>query len=235
MGLGGIPALAVQADGEQGVARPRLAQAIGAAPASCPRQGRRIGVQKNFATILAEIAAREAAGKPIEIWFQDEARIGQKNKITRRWARRGTRPSAPHDQRTRSAYIFGAICPALGKGAALVLPRCTTAAMALHLAEISNAVAPGAHAILLLDQAGWHMTGKLAVPANITLLPLPAKSPELNPVENIWQFMRDNWLSNRVFSSYKDIIDHCCYAWNKLIDQPWRITSIGLRDWAHRS
>jgi transposase len=107
--------------------------------------------------------------------------------------------------------------------------------MALHLAEISNAVAPGAHAILLLDQAGWHMTGKLAVPANITLLPLPAKSPELNPVENIWQFMRDNWLSNRVFSSCKDIIDHCCYAWNKLIDQPWRITSIGWRDWAHRS
>ena len=235
MGLGGVPALAVKADYEQGVARPGLAQAIGPAPASCPGQGRRIGVQKNFATVLAEIAAREAADKPIEIWFQDEARIGQKNKITRRWARRGTRPSAPHDQRTRSAYIFGAICPALGKGAALVLPRCTTAAMALHLAEISSAVSPGAHAVLLLDQAGWHMTGKLSVPNNITLMPLPAKSPELNPVENIWQFMRDNWLSNRVFTSYKDIIDHCCYAWNRLIDQPWRITSIGLRDWAHRS
>jgi transposase len=184
---------------------------------------------------LAKIAAREAAGKPIEIWFQDEARIGQKNKITRRWARRGTRPSAPRDQRTCSAYIFGAICPAEGKGAALVLPRCTTAAMALHLAEISNAVAPGAHAVLLLDQAGWHTTAKLAMPRNITLLPLPAKSPELNPVENVWQFMRENWLSNRVFTSYKDIIDHCCFASNKLIDQPWRITSIGLRDWAHRS
>jgi transposase len=107
--------------------------------------------------------------------------------------------------------------------------------MALHLAEISSAVAPGAHAVLLLDQAGWHMTGKLPVPANITLLPLPPKSPELNPVENLWQFMRDNWLSNRVFTSYKDILDHCCHAWNKLIDQPWTITSIGLRHWAHRS
>ena len=235
MGLGRIPALALQADDEQGVARPGFAQAVGPTPASCPGQGRRIGVQKNFATVLAEIAAREAAGKPIEIWFQDEARIGQKNKITRRWARRGSRPSAPHDQRTRSVYIFGAICPALGKGAALVLPRCTTAAMALHLAEISSAVSPGAHAVLLLDQAGWHMTGKLSVPSNITLMPLPAKSPELNPVENIWQFMRENWLSNRVFTSYKDIIDHCCYAWNRLIDQPWKITSIGLRDWAHRS
>jgi len=206
VGLGGVPALAFQADNEQGVACPGLAQAVGSAPASRPGQGRRIGVQKNFATVLAEIAAGEAAGKPIEIWFQDEARIGQKNKITRRWARRGSRPSAPHDQRTRSAYIFGAICPAEGKGATLVLPRCTTAAMALHLIEISSAVAPGAHAVLLLDQAGWHMTGKLSVPANITLLPLPAKSPELNPVENIWQFMRDNWLSNRVFTSYEDII-----------------------------
>jgi transposase len=105
--------------------------------------------------------------------------------------------------------------------------------MALHLAEISRAVAPGAHAILLLDQAGWHTSDKLDVPANITLMSLPPKSPELNPVENIWQFIRANWLSNRVFSSYDDIVDHCCYAWNKLVDQPWAIMSIGLRDWAH--
>ena len=192
-------------------------------------------VFEEFRTSLDEIARRDAAGKPIEIWFQDEARIGQKNKITRRWARRGTRPSAPHDQRTRSTYIFGAICPKRGVGAGLVLPRCNTAAMALHLVEISQAVAPGAHAVLLLDQAGWHLSDKLAIPANITLMPLPAKSPELNPVENIWQFMRDNWLSNRVFRSYDDIVDHCCYAWNKLIDQPWTILSIGLRDWAHGS
>ena len=184
---------------------------------------------------MAQIAAREAAGKPIEIWFEDEARIGQKNKITRRWARRGTRPTAPRDQRTCSAYIFCAICPAEAKGAALVLPRCTTAAMTLHLAEISRAVAPGAHAVVLLDQAGWHLSAKLTVPKNITLMPLPAKSPELNPVENIWQFIRENWLSNRVFASYREILDHCCYAWNRLIDQPWHITSIGLRNWAHRS
>jgi len=76
---------------------------------------------------------------------------------------------------------------------------------------------------------------KLKVPDNITILPLPPKSPELNPVENIWQFMRDNWLSNRVFKSYNDIVDHCCYAWNLLCDQPWKILSIGMRDWAHRS
>ena len=102
--------------------------------------------------------------------------------------------------------------------------------MSLHLAEISQAVAPGAHAVVLLDQAGWHQSRRLVVPANITLLLLPAKAPELNPVENVWQFMRDNWLSNRVFTSYPDILDHCCAAWNRLTDQPWRIMSIGLRD-----
>src|SRR3546814_7460158 len=75
----------------------------------------------------------------------------------------------------------------------------------------------------------------LVIPANITLLPLPAKCPELNPVENVWQFMRDNWLSNRIFKSYDDILDHCCFAWNRLTDQPWRIMSIGLRQWAHGS
>ncbi len=170
----------------------------------------------------------------VEIWFGDQARIGQKNKITRRWAKRGSRPAAPQDQRTASSYIFGAICPQDGKGAALVLPWCNTQAMSLHLAEMALAVAPGAHAALLVDQAGWHLSQKLVVPSNITIVPLPPKCPELNAIENVWQFMRDNWLSNRVFQSHRDILDHCCHAWNKLIDQPWRIMSLGLRDWAHR-
>jgi transposase len=84
--------------------------------------------------------------------------------------------------------------------------------MALHLDENSRTVTPGAHAILLLDQAGWHLSDELNVPENITLMTLPPNSPELNPVENIWQFMRENWLSNRVFRSYDDIVDHCCSA-----------------------
>jgi hypothetical protein len=128
--------------------------------ASSSRRGR-----KNFPTWWR--AAGEACGRKIEIWFQDEARVGQKNKKTRRWARRGTRPRVPHDQRTRSTYIFGAICPAQGKGAGLILPFCNTATMALHLQEISLAVAPGAHAVVLADQAGWHLTAKLDVPDSI--------------------------------------------------------------------
>jgi hypothetical protein len=120
-----------------------------------------------------------------------------------------------------------------GKGAAVVLPFCNSAAMNVHLVEIAATVAPGKHAVLLLDQAGWHLSDQVAVPPNITLLPLPPKCPELNVMENVWQFMRDNWLSNRIFQAHDDIVEHCCRAWNSLVDQPWRIMSIGLRDWAH--
>ncbi len=171
----------------------------------------------------------------IEIWWQDEARVGQKNKITRRWAKRGSRPSAPKDQRTKWAYIFGAICPAKGKGSGLVMPCADTHAMNEHLVLISAEVDPGAHAVILLDQAGWHTTPKLDVPENITLIELPPRAPELNPVENIWQFMRDNWLSNRVFKNYNDILAHCSESWNKLIERPSLIQSIGMREWAHGS
>ena len=167
-----------------------------------------------------DLVRRRGARRPEE---QDHAALGETRLA----------PLRPKDQRTASTYIFGAISPKDGKGAALVLPKCDTYAMNLHLAEIAKRVAPGAHAVLMLDQAGWHMTAKLDVPENITILPLPAKCPELNPHENVWQFMRDNWLSNRVFKSYDDIVAHCCDAWNKLVDQPWRIMSIGLRDWAH--
>ncbi len=138
---------------------------------------------------MAEIRKGLPEGTSIEIWFQDAMRVGQKNRLTRRWARRGTRPRAPHDQRTKWAHLFGAICPERGTGAAWVLPFCNTAAMQVHLEEISKAVAPGAHAILL-DRARWHTTPKLELPKNITLLPLLPRAPELNPAENIWRFLR---------------------------------------------
>ena len=193
------------------------------------------GVQKNFALRVAAIRTKLAPGTPIEVWFQDEMRVGQKNKLTYRWAKKGSRPRAVHDQRTQSTYVDSSAAKSateLGTGAALVLPAHNSEAMQLHLDQIAPAVAPGAHAILLLDRAGWHVTKSLKVPRNISLLPLPARSPELNPQENIWQFMRANWLSNRVFKSYDDIVDHCCFAWNTLIDQPWKIMSVARRNWA---
>ena len=106
-------------------------------------------------------------------------------------------PRQPKDQRYQSLYIFGSICPARGTGAALAMPWANTHAMQAHPREISRQVAPGAHAALLLDCAGWHITGELKIPKNITLLFLPSKAPELNPVENIWQFLRQTYLSNR--------------------------------------
>jgi transposase len=105
--------------------------------------------------------------------------------------------------------------------------------MQLHLDEISRHVARRAHAVLLLDRAGWHTTAKLDVPRNMTLIFLPSRAPELNPVENVWQYLRQNWLSNRVFDGYDAVIDAACEAWQKLIAQPETIKSIGTRKWAH--
>jgi hypothetical protein len=153
--------------------------------------------------------------------------------MVRQWAKRGSRPRQPADQRYDSAYLFGAICPARGTGAGLALPYADTQAMQLHLNEISRTVARGAHAVLLLDRAGWHTTGYLNIPKNMTLIFLPSRAPELNPVENVWQYLRQNWLSNRVFDAYDAILDAACEAWNKFMAQPRTITSIGMRDWAH--
>jgi len=159
-------------------------------------------------------------------------RLGQKNGLVYQWARKGSRPRQPADQRYANAYVFGAVCPARDTGAAIVMPYANTEAMQEHLEEISRTVATGAHALILLDQAGWHTTKRLIVPANITLIELPPRSPELNPAENIWQYMRQTWLSNRVFDDYDDIVDAACDAWNRLIKDIGRIHSIATRNWA---
>ena len=157
---------------------------------------------------------------------------------TRIWARRGSRPRAPRDRRFTSAWLFGAVCPARGIGAALVLPHVNAAAMTLHLAEIGRCVAPNAHAVLVLDGAGWHQQGgRLRVPENLTLLPLPRYAPIAlgqcpKPVENVWEYLRANSLSNTVWHTYDEIVEACCAAWNRLMTSPHTITSIATRDWA---
>lgn len=172
-------------------------------------------------------------GKPLEIWWQDEARVGQQGTLSYVWADHGSRPPAPRDCRYTWVYIFGAVCPAREAAAALVLPTVNIEAMPLHLAEISSQVAPSAHAILILDGAARHKTGGApVVPDNITLVPLPPYAPELNPVENIWQYLRQNALSHLVWESYEIIVDACCKAWNDLAATPHRIRSIASRQWA---
>jgi hypothetical protein len=124
------------------------------------------------------------------IWFQDEARVGQQGTLTRIWAKRGTRPRIRRDRRFTWACLFGAICPERGTGAALVMPTVSIEAMNKHLAEISQCVSVSAIALLILDGAGWHSSPQLIVPDNIVLLPLPPYAPELNSVENIWDYLR---------------------------------------------
>ena len=186
----------------------------------------------------------------MEIWFGDEARVGQQGTLTRIWARltkgsverssmersdegrRGTRPRAPRDRRFQSAYLFGAICPERQTGAAVVMPEVGIEAMNAHLAAISQNVGVGAIAVLVLDKAGWHTSARLTLPDNIVLLPLPPYAPELNPAENVWEFMRKNWFGHQVWPSYKAVVDACCEAWNKLMEMPERIASLGRREWA---
>ena len=181
---------------------------------------------------MNELRQELPPGTPVEIWFHDEARVGQKNGLVYQWAKRGSRPRQPHDQRTAWAYLFGAVCPARDEGAALVLPRADTEAMQVHLQEISRTVTSGAHAIVVMDKAGWHTTPALQVPANLSLLHLPPRSPELNPQENVWQFLRQTYLSNRVFDDYEAIVEACCRAWNALLAEAGRIASIATRTWA---
>ncbi len=177
-----------------------------------------------------------AKDKPIEVWFQDEARVGQKGSLTHIWAERGSRPPKLRDQRHGSVWLFGAVCAARGVGAGLVTGCINAEAMSLHLDEISFHVAPGAHAVVVLDGAGWHQTGgRLRVPDNITLMPLPPYCPELNPVENVWQYLRQNELSFNVWDGVDAIVDACCAAWNKLVSAPETITSIATRKWANVS
>ncbi len=136
------------------------------------------------------------------------------------------------DHRFNWVYLFGAICPARGVGSALVLPIVNVDAMNKHLAEISTCVTLGAIALLVIDGAGWHRSPKLDVPSNIVLLTLPPYAPELNPVENIWAYLRGNKFGHQVWDTYEAILDATCAAWNALTSTPDVVRSTGHREWA---
>src|ERR1700739_4364523 len=142
---------------------------------------------------------------------------------------------SPQGPRLRLGYVVGAVCPVEGKAAALIMPVCNTAAMNHHLSEISSQVAAGAHAVVILDRAGWHRSQGLVVPGNITLLELPPYSPELNPVERIWHYLRSHWLANSVFISLADIMDACEMAWNRFATNHDLIRSLCAVAWAPAS
>ena len=181
---------------------------------------------------LIEAVARDHPGERVELWFMDEARVGQKGGVTHVWYQKGVRPRGVRQQGFSSAYLFGAVCPERGEGVALVLPEVSTAAMGVFLAELARAVPAGTHAALVLDGAGWHVSDDLSVPANLTLIHLPPYSPELNPIERVWEHLRDRWLSHRVLAGgYEAVVDAACAAWNALLAEPGRLRSLTSFPW----
>lgn len=165
----------------------------------------------------------------VEVWFQDEARIGQQGTLTRMWAQRGTRPRVVKQTEYDWVYVYAAVNPRTGASSALLAPSVNTDYMNAHLEFISQEVGPQRHAVLVLDQAGWHLAKALKVPANMTLLHLPAYSPELNPVERVWLYLKEHYLSNRVFKDYDEIFDQASAAWNHLTED--RLKSICHTAW----
>ena len=152
--------------------------------------------------------------------------------MTRTWAVKGTRPRITRQQQFEYAYMFGAVCPSRDEAIGLVLPHVNTEAMLIHLEHISAKVAEGRHAVIVMDRAAWHTTQRIQKFSNITVLPLPPTSPELNPTEQVWQMLRDESLANRCFEGYEDIVQACCDAWNWFVDTPNRVKNLCSRSWA---
>jgi transposase len=161
----------------------------------------------------------------------DEARVGQKGRVCHRWWLKGRRPPGVCDRRYDWAWIFAAVRPAGGDAFALVLPEVSTEAMQTFLDGFATRLPPEVHAVIVLDQAGWHGAKALRVPNAVTLVPLPPYSPELNPVERLWLYLRERFLSLRIFPDYDAIVDACCQAWNVLIAEPGRIASLCNYPW----
>ena len=215
------------------VARPVAPQDASGPPANRPEGAGRLQ-KRGFAARLGEIVEAHPEAERFEIWSQDEARVGQTGRTGYIWWQRGDAPRGRRDFGHRSAWIIGAVCPARDTGVALVMTRLDTKAMNLFLAELAQAVAPGAHAVVLMDKAGWHIAGDLVIPANLTPVFLPPYSPELNPIERLWLYLKDNQLSHRVFVGTAEIIDACCDAWNTLIAETGRVRSLCSHPWLEK-
>lgn len=145
-------------------------------------------------------------GKILKLFFQDEARFGQKGTMSKQWAPVGQRPTRERQDEFKNAYLFGAVCPESGQSHFLVATDADTTFMQIFLNNFSRTLGRGVHALLVLDNAPWHKTPSLKVPSNITLHFLPPYSPDLNPTENLWDFMKDNYLCNKVTLGIKGLM-----------------------------
>lgn len=151
--------------------------------------------------------------------------------MTHVWAPKGSRPVVPLQNEYDWVYLYGAVNPMTGDSCALVLPWANTDMMQLHLNALSRHVGLERHVVLVLDNAGWHTTGRLKVPDNITLLPLPPYSPELNPIERLWHWIKDHAFSNRIYADYDILVEEVSTMWNEVPEN--RIQTVCRCNWLH--
>ncbi len=169
----------------------------------------------------------------VEVWQQDESRVGQQGSLTRIWAKKGTRPRKIKQQQFLSTYLYGAACPETGRSFCLILPYTNTDTMQLFLKELSKSIDKDKHAALIIDNAGWHTANHLNVPENITLVPLPPYSPELNPMEYVWKWIKDRYLFNRCYKDYDEIVECAAHGWNQFSSKQKVVKSLCARSWMH--
>ena len=187
-----------------------------------PAKGRRSAgaLQKRGLRDILKATAAAHPDKRLQLWFQDEARVGSKGRVCHRWWRRGERAPGTRQIGYQWAYIFSAVRPDTGDDVTLVMPSVNAKVMDLFLAHFADTLDQDAHAVMMCDGAGWHDERALTVPDNVTLALLPPYSPELNPVERVWLYLRERFLSLRVLDDTEAIIDACCQAWIDLIAEP---------------
>jgi len=166
--------------------------------------------------------------------FQDEAGFGRINKPKRCWCKMGIRPTVPCHHIREYRYLYGAVSPLDGELFSLVMPYANTDCMNVFLKELSNTY-PDEHILLLLDNAAWHRSTTMEVPGNIELCPLLPYTPELNPIEMIWDEVREKGFRNEIFRSLEAVIDRLCETVRALCDEPDRIASITKRKWLYEA
>jgi len=163
----------------------------------------------------------------VEAWFADEARFGQKGTRTRVWGDRGTRPTAPKQTAYGNLYVLTAVCPNSGRAEGLVSPTLNTAVVQTFLDQLSATIPRRTHVVLVWDGAGYHSASRmLVVPGNITPVTLPPYSPELNPVERLWLYLREHDWSNRVYPDLDALEDAAVGGWRAVGLQPQRVQTI---------
>lgn len=198
-----------------------------------PKQSQQI--QEDFKKFKIETILKIPVHIPLEqvdVWFQDDARFGQQNTTTRLWAERGTRPRAIKQQQFEYAYLFGSVCPNRGIGEAMVVPWVNKETMIHHLGQISQVTERGRHAVVIMDGAGWHSNDIAEQFDNVSIIKLPPYSPELNPIEQVWIWLRQHYLANQSFTNYNNIVEKICSAWNGFWESGDRVETMCKREWA---